>query len=112
MPSRRAACSCGQLALQCEGEPDRVVACNCTWCQRRTGAPFGVGEYYHQGQVKVTGEYSNFSRAGGAGRTLTNLAYQGRDLFITDSETGQILKARAPVPGRPLAIPHDQGETA
>jgi hypothetical protein len=30
-----------------------------------------------------------------AGRTLTNLAYDGHDLFITDSETGQILKARA-----------------
>jgi gluconolactonase len=47
-----------------------------------------------------------------AGRTLTNLAYDGHDLFITDSETGQILKARAPVPGRPFSTPQDQGATA
>ena len=47
-----------------------------------------------------------------AGRTLTNVAYQGLDLFITNSETGQILKARAPVPGQPLSTSHDQGATA
>jgi gluconolactonase len=45
-----------------------------------------------------------------AGRTLTNVAYHGLDLFITDAETGQILKAKAPVPGR---VPtHDQGAPA
>ena len=47
-----------------------------------------------------------------AGRTLTNVAYDGRDLFITDAETGQILKARVPVPGRPLGASQNQGATA
>ena len=44
-----------------------------------------------------------------AGLTTTNLAFGGpdmRDLFITESETGQILKARMPVPGRAL-VSHD-----
>jgi gluconolactonase len=40
-----------------------------------------------------------------AGRSLTNLAYGGPDrrtLFITDAETGSILTARMPVPGRAM----------
>ena len=40
-----------------------------------------------------------------AGLTTTNLAFGGpdmRDLFITESETGQILKARMPVAGRAM----------
>ncbi len=39
------------------------------------------------------------------GRTLTNLAFGGQDnreLFITDSATGHILKARMTQPGKPL----------
>lgn len=40
-----------------------------------------------------------------AGLKTTNLAYggaDGRDLFITESETGQILRARMPVAGHPM----------
>ena len=35
-----------------------------------------------------------------SGRTLTNLAYRGRELFVTDAGTGQILKSRVRVPGQ------------
>jgi hypothetical protein len=38
MMTRRAACSCGQLRLEIEGEPSRVSMCHCMECQRRTGA--------------------------------------------------------------------------
>lgn len=44
-------------------------------------------------------------RACTAGRATTNLAYGGpenRDLFIVESETGTILKARLEVPGQPM----------
>jgi gluconolactonase len=40
-----------------------------------------------------------------AGRHTTNIAYGGpdrRDMFITESETGAILKARLETPGRPM----------
>lgn len=40
-----------------------------------------------------------------AGRSTTNLAYGGpggRQLFITEGDTGQILVAEAPVPGQPM----------
>src|SRR5258707_8613238 len=42
MPTRRAACNCGQLPLTCEGEPVRISTCHCLECQRRTGAVGGV----------------------------------------------------------------------
>ncbi|MCB9948155.1 MAG: SMP-30/gluconolactonase/LRE family protein [Rhodospirillaceae bacterium] len=44
-----------------------------------------------------------------AGLATTNLAFGGKDmreLYITESESGQILRARMPVPGRPL-VSHD-----
>jgi gluconolactonase len=40
-----------------------------------------------------------------AGRAITNLAYGGEDrqtLYILEAETGSILTARMPVPGRTL----------
>ena len=42
-----ARCSCGAVTLSFPEKPSRiVVACHCIDCQRRTGAPFGVGAYY------------------------------------------------------------------
>jgi hypothetical protein len=40
--SMRAACSCGKLAVVCEGDPVRVSVCHCLACQQRTGSVFGV----------------------------------------------------------------------
>jgi gluconolactonase len=37
-----------------------------------------------------------------AGDVVTNLAYQGNTVYITDSGSGSILKARVPTPGRAL----------
>jgi hypothetical protein len=38
MATREAACLCGQLRLEVEGEPFAVSICNCLDCQRRTGS--------------------------------------------------------------------------
>jgi hypothetical protein len=72
MSEQAATCSCGQLKATCEGRPGRVVACNCTWCQRRTGSPFGVGAYFPRSQVRISGNSSQFTRDCAEGRTLTN----------------------------------------
>ena len=42
MPSRDAACSCGQLRLTVEGDPVRISMCHCLACQRRTGSVFAT----------------------------------------------------------------------
>ena len=69
---REARCGCGSLRLVAEGEPALVVQCHCHDCQRRTGAPAGVGAYYPADRITVTGDTRAYSRKSDAGRNLTN----------------------------------------
>lgn len=69
---REARCGCGSLKLSAEGEPAMVIQCHCEECQRRTGAPAGVGAYFPEAQVTVTGEEKTYTRSSDAGRSLTN----------------------------------------
>ena len=50
-PAREAACSCRQLRLTVEGEPELVSLCHCLACQRRTGSAFGVQAAFTSDQV-------------------------------------------------------------
>lgn len=65
---RSARCSCGNLRAEVTGEPEAVVACHCSECQRRTGAPFGVGAYYPKARVRITGETRPYTREAASGR--------------------------------------------
>ena len=62
--SRIAHCSCGSLRVETTGEPTHVVACHCLECQRRTGAPFGVGVYFEKAQVRAEGASKVYIRDG------------------------------------------------
>jgi hypothetical protein len=62
MATRQAACHCGQLQLEVEGEPFAVSICHCLACQRRTGSAFGMQAGYTQEQVKVAGRFSDYTR--------------------------------------------------
>ncbi|MBX3536421.1 MAG: GFA family protein [Chelatococcus sp.] len=64
---RTAHCSCGQLQIMCEGNPEKVSACYCRECQRRTGSAFGVAVFFTQKATKVTGSSSSFTRIGDSG---------------------------------------------
>lgn len=64
---RIAQCSCGSVQLVASGAPEAVVVCHCLACQRRTGAPFGVGAYFPREQVAVTGTTQAFVRDTEAG---------------------------------------------
>jgi hypothetical protein len=63
MPTREAACHCGQLRLEVEGEPMAVSICNCLACQRRTGSAFGMQAGFKADQVRVEGRFSDYSRS-------------------------------------------------
>lgn len=69
--TRRAACSCGQLHLTCEGEPVRVSMCHCLECQRRTGAVFGNQAWFEKQQITVSGSSTKFSRSSDGGRWVS-----------------------------------------
>jgi hypothetical protein len=69
--SRTASCACGQLRVSATGEPARVGICNCTQCQRRTGAAFAVGAFFPKGQIAaIDGAHKTFRRSSDSGRQL------------------------------------------
>lgn len=45
-------CQCGAVRFTATGEPKRAMACHCTTCKQRTGAPYGVGVYLADEQVQ------------------------------------------------------------
>lgn len=62
MASREAACHCGQLRLEVEGDPFVVGICHCFACQRRTGSAFGMQAAFTPDQVQVVGRHSTYRR--------------------------------------------------
>lgn len=62
-----ARCSCGAVALSLPGPSSLVVACHCTDCQRRTGAPFGVGAFYPADAVTISGAPKEYVRTAASG---------------------------------------------
>jgi hypothetical protein len=71
MITRRAACSCGQLDLTCEGEPVRISVCHCLECQRRTGGVFGDQAWFHHNQIThIAGTSTRFVRLSDSGRAV------------------------------------------
>jgi len=68
--TRTARCSCGQLQVECSGEPDKVSICHCTECQRRTGSAFGVAVFFAKTAVQITGASQTYERLGDSGLPL------------------------------------------
>ena len=62
MATREAACHCGQLRLEVDGDPFAVSICHCLACQRRTGSAFGMQAGFKAEQVQVAGRFSDFAR--------------------------------------------------
>jgi hypothetical protein len=68
-----ARCSCGSVTLALPEEPSKmIVACHCIDCQRRTGAPFGVGAYYSVDVVTISGISKAFTHAAASGGDIHN----------------------------------------
>jgi hypothetical protein len=67
LKTREAACSCGDLRLTLQGEPEMVSSCCCTRCQRRTGSLFGVTVYFRPAQmIAQAGAEATFHRSDGS----------------------------------------------
>jgi len=69
--TRTASCSCGQLSVNCEGEPVRISMCHCLACQKRTGSVFGVQARFPRSQVKIEGQATRFARPADSGNIVT-----------------------------------------
>ncbi len=71
MTVRRAACSCGQLAVTVRGEPVRISVCHCLECQRRTGSAFGAQARFRRADLVITGESTAYRRIADSGNAIT-----------------------------------------
>jgi hypothetical protein len=69
--TRTATCHCGDLALDCSGEPRKVSMCHCLDCQRRTGSAFSVAVFYSRDQVAIAhGAVASFERPSASGSAV------------------------------------------
>lgn len=48
-------CLCGTIRYRVTGNPLRVGACHCTFCQRRTGSAFSIHAFFEKQNVESTG---------------------------------------------------------
>ena len=47
-------CQCGAIRFRTHNRPLRVIACHCKTCKQRTGADYGMGIYFDEGDVEFT----------------------------------------------------------
>lgn len=71
-PSYHARCECGQLQITVTQEPYAIVQCHCQACQRRTGAPYGIGVYCHKDSCQIGGDSKSYIRQGSSGSDFEN----------------------------------------
>ncbi|TYL85390.1 GFA family protein [Bradyrhizobium rifense] len=65
-----ARCSCGAVVVSLPGPTNLVAACHCIECQRRSGAPFGVGAFYSADSVTISGTPKEYARPAESGGTV------------------------------------------
>jgi hypothetical protein len=53
---RTGRCLCGSLRYRATGQPKRVTACHCTFCQRRTGGAVSIHAWYEKNLVQIEGD--------------------------------------------------------
>jgi len=70
--TRTAQCACGQLVVTCKGDPEKVSACHCLECQRRTGSVFGIAAFYRIENTSPAGASSIYERIGDSGFAVTH----------------------------------------
>ena len=85
MTTRSAACVCGQLSIEVQGEPRAVGLCHCLACQRRTGSVFAAQAGFSE-PYEVKGRASDYVRVGdqGAAFRFRFCPVCGTNLFHTE----------------------------
>jgi hypothetical protein len=95
MAAREAACHCGQLRLEVEGDPFVVSICHCLACQRRTGSAFGMQAAFRPDQVEVIGRFNDFARTSDEADSKEHAFHFcpecGSQVFYTEAEEPDLI---------------------
>ena len=65
--TRTASCRCGQLSVDCVGEPARVSVCHCLNCQRRSGSAFSAQARFPDTALTIHGRAQSYEPASEGG---------------------------------------------
>jgi hypothetical protein len=65
--TRTGSCACGQLSIECEGDPVRISVCHCLDCQKRSGSSFAAQARFPADCVTITGQSKQWTRVGDEG---------------------------------------------
>ena len=65
---KTAACMCGALTVSVAAPPQRIHACACLDCQRRSGSAFSYTAFFPDSAVSITGEFRSWRRVADSGR--------------------------------------------
>lgn len=71
MSVRTASCRCGNLRVECRGEPVRVSVCHCFECQKRSGSAFATQARWRDVDLSVSGEFRIWERIADSGHLVT-----------------------------------------
>jgi hypothetical protein len=97
MPSRQAACHCGQLRLAVEGEPRRVSICNCAACQPARAAPSACRQAFCETRVGVHGRFDDYSRTSDEADRKEHIFHFcpdcGSSVFYTEADEPDLIVA-------------------
>ena len=69
--TRHAACSCGQLRVEVDGDPVRISVCHCLACQRRTGSAFAAQARWPAERTRISGDHTDWERIADHGGACT-----------------------------------------
>ena len=67
----RARCRCGQLTVDCTGEPVRASVCHCLACKVRSGSAFAAQVRFPTEQVTISGRSSEYVHIADSGNAAT-----------------------------------------
>ena len=70
-------CHCGSIEYRAEIDPERVIVCHCTDCQKQAGTAFSEVGISRRDGLQVTGELQTFSHPGSSGQ-MVNRKFCGR----------------------------------
>jgi hypothetical protein len=64
------ACHCGRISYEAEIDPERVVICHCTDCQKSSGAPYRANVPVAAARFRLSGEPKTYVKTAASGNKL------------------------------------------
>ena len=70
MATQTGGCLCGQVTYKLEGDPAATAVCQCTHCQRQSGAAFSVNLLVQENQLSLHGALTTYEDTGDSGNKV------------------------------------------